>query len=182
MPSMVTDSMMASADASLRQCATNERSSFTRWMGSSRGWVSDEKPLPKSSSTTVTPASRRLRVTCATRTGSASTVVSVISTSSASLGTPAVAAARIISGTLGELKPARRQVEHQARRVPKARPPDLELGARLAQQLAPHLEDEAALLGERDELDGAHQAALGMLPARQRLHGDHAHGLSSTWS
>ena len=43
------------------------------------------------------------------------------------------------------------------------------LAAGLAQHPAPDRDDQARLLGERDELVRADQAALGVLPAQQRL-------------
>ena len=43
------------------------------------------------------------------------------------------------------------------------------LAAALAQDPAADRDDEAHLLGERDELVGADQAALGVAPAQQRL-------------
>ena len=45
----------------------------------------------------------------------------------------------------------------------------LRLPAALAQHPAPDVDDQPALLGERDELDRRDQPALGMAPAQQRL-------------
>jgi hypothetical protein len=70
---------------------------------------------------------------------------------------------------------ARRQVHRQRRRVVAVRaPPAGRLGARGVEHPAADLDDEAALLGARDELVGPDHPALGMLPAHERLDRDGA--------
>ena len=49
-----------------------------------------------------------------------------------------------------------------------------ELRADCAQHPAPDRDDQPGLLGDRDELIGRHQSALGVSPAQQRLEPDHA--------
>ena len=62
----------------------------------------------------------------------------------------------------------RRQVDRDLQRLwPGCRFP-----AGLAQNPFAHLDDQAALLGERNEIAGRHEAADRMDPARQRLEAD----------
>ena len=52
---------------------------------------------------------------------------------------------------------------------PGSRLPALHLAARLVEHPRADRHDEAGLLGDGDEVAGAEQAALGVLPAQQRL-------------
>ena len=106
--------------------------------------------------------------------GSAMIVLSVISSSSASAGSLSAASRRIdlvreLRRRAGSHREVDRDRELQALVAPGA-------ALRSASCEHPHRErpDQARVLGERDELVGEEQAALGMLPAHQRLDAAHA--------
>ena len=81
--------------------------------------------------------------------------------------------ARTLLDEVGLVELAGRDVDRHARpRRVAERDPARDLLARLLEDPAAELDDQPGPLGERDELVGADTAALGVLPAQQRLDAD----------
>jgi hypothetical protein len=76
-------------------------------------------------------------------------------------------------GQVGLAELHRRHVDRDAQQRRARLMPTHRLGARLLEHPGPDRHDQAAVLGERDELIGADAAALGVVPAQQSLDPDH---------
>ena len=169
MPTIDSQSARLCGSRSIR--LISERSSCRMSIGSRVRCASADEPLPKPSSATCTPRSRRLATSRPVRSSSDMTVGALICRTSRS-GRQAGDAQRLlhVADQRAGREVVERDLEPDAQRrliaVGQAGGGAGGLLERPAQQLA----DQAGALGQRQELRGRHLAELGVPPAQLRLH------------
>ena len=125
--------------------------------------------MPKSSSESEMPSSPSLFMISITRTGSAATIVSVISSCSIAGSTSHLSSSCVHVAGQAEVEQVRGAEVDRDRQAQALVAPARALGERVVEHAQGQRAHQAGLLGERQERARAEQAELRVIPAHERL-------------